>query len=1193
MKIHHRFADFLLIVLLFIILLLVTLATPLGTKAIVTLVNTMLPLISIEGESGTLLRDLHIDKLTIKNKTIHIEFIDLNIDWLSSIYKNSKLNIKQLRGKTLNIYLAEKEEESANKKTIIPNIPIPIDMIADRVALDALNIINADDNLLFQAKNMEVMGARIIDNLLTGETAKATLVINKNPMLVNLKKAELDFDQPHAIKGQGGIHYSHIHTGTFDGTVNVAGTLTDYELEGMLDWDEQILGHSELQVKGSGDYRGVIVEKLIIDNESALLDIKGTLSWVDAFKWNFSIKSDNVRTKKYRPDWPAEFTLDMSTKGSYHYKQQKWFVLIDTHKIAGNLSRYPLQASGKIIFKDSLLRVKQIDLKSGDNRLKVDGKITEPFVLKWDIKANKLKQLLPDAVGSINGKGILTGTTIKPSGQGTLLIKKLASKGIKIDFADIKLKAGTDDSLLSGKVLAKIKNVTYKDFSVVSADIDFKGSEKESLRLGQGIFRIKQLKSKQLSVKSVDLEFKGSEKKLLVLGKGTLRIKQLETEQLSLQSAKVAFNGHPQKLDLEGMIKNLIIAGKTIKTTKVSAKGALDKHQIVLNSTSKEGELYLQAEGSLENAIWKGLVKHLRLNNTAVGHWRLNKPVKLHIADKRFSSSEICLNNPKRGYLCSTIKWQKGNGFQAKGILERVPLAQLKPWLANSINFMGSINGQYNLQQKADGFYGQASFWLPNSFIRYKTTSGLEKIPYRNGKILVNFNGNTITSSADLLFDERGKLNTKATITLLSSFEQHKIVAKAHLSTTHLAWLNDYVPDINKLKGQISSTINVHGRLKQPVISGELMLKDGQIKVPDTGTYLSAIQLKIQSGKQNKAYIKGSLLAGKGKLNMTGWLNYSRLNAWIAQIKLKGHDLHLMNTHEVQAYASPNLDIKATPKSITILGHLHIPRAKITLDEIPETAVYESDDVVFTGIKNNNVSEKKNPLRIIPNVKISLGDNIHFDGFGLKAQLKGNFHVTDNLNTILSRGTLSIINGQYRAYGQILTIEHGVLVFNGPLGNPGLNIRATRNVEDLKVGLNLAGTLQEPKSSVFSDPTLPEDDALSYLLTGQKLADSGDDDTQLLLQAVRTLGINSGSNLLNRIGGSFGLDDVNVVTFEDYRRNRLQLGKRLGADLYIRYITGLFDTFHKIAIDYRISKKWSLQAESGEEQAIDFIYELR
>ncbi|HIQ07327.1 MAG TPA: hypothetical protein EYH35_02600, partial [Thiotrichaceae bacterium] len=357
-------------------------------------------------------------------------------------------------------------------------------------------------------------------------------------------------------------------------------------------------------------------------------------------------------------------------------------------------------------------------------------------------------------------------------------------------------------------------------------------------------------------------------------------------------------------------------------------------------------------------------------------------------------------------------------------------------------------------------------------------------------------------------------------------------------------------------------------------------------------THLRNINLLIQTNRPNHASIIGSLRTGGGELDINGSMVIKRLNDWTAKIALRGKNLQFINTQEVTAVVSPNILLKVSPHSASVTGTLHIPSAELQLEDLPETAIYESDDVIFVSDKKNTIVKDEKPLQIIPNIHITLGKRINFKGFGLQSRLKGKLHITQNNRIITTQGNLSIINGQYRAYGQSLVIEHGRLVFNGPIGNPGLNIRAIRSVDNYKVGINLAGTLQQPKSSVFSNPALSESDAISYLITGQSLSNNSGDQIQMLVQAIRSLGINSGGSLLNNLGHSIGLDDVNIITFNDYKKSKLQLGKRLGSRLYIRYITGLFDSFHKVALDYKINKSWSVQAEHSENQGIDFIYEI-
>ncbi len=49
------------------------------------------------------------------------------------------------------------------------------------------------------------------------------------------------------------------------------------------------------------------------------------------------------------------------------------------------------------------------------------------------------------------------------------------------------------------------------------------------------------------------------------------------------------------------------------------------------------------------------------------------------------------------------------------------------------------------------------------------------------------------------------------------------------------------------------------------------------------------------------------------------------------------------------------------------------------------------------------------------------------------------------------------------------------------LDDPGLDIEARRKIETVTVGLNVRGTLQGPRLSFFSDPTMPQTQIVTYL----------------------------------------------------------------------------------------------------------------
>ena len=97
-------------------------------------------------------------------------------------------------------------------------------------------------------------------------------------------------------------------------------------------------------------------------------------------------------------------------------------------------------------------------------------------------------------------------------------------------------------------------------------------------------------------------------------------------------------------------------------------------------------------------------------------------------------------------------------------------------------------------------------------------------------------------------------------------------------------------------------------------------------------------------------------------------------------------------------------------------------------------------------------------------------------------------------------GELRIKEGTYRAYGQDLVIERGIIGYSGGrIDNPGLTVKAYREasvdlgsgVTDVTVGVDVSGTAKKPELSVFSVPAMEQRDALSILLTGNTAGNFG------------------------------------------------------------------------------------------------------
>ena len=533
----------------------------------------------------------------------------------------------------------------------------------------------------------------------------------------------------------------------------------------------------------------------------------------------------------------------------------------------------------------------------------------------------------------------------------------------------------------------------------------------------------------------------------------------------------------------------------------------------------------------------------------------------------------------------------KAHTVNLQGELQSVPLALLKPYLPKDFDFPGKVSGTYVLRQRGGKLSGDVGLSLPNSYFIMQTASGdKQSFAYQNGILNAKVDGDRINVETSLEFKGRGDFRSRAQI-ILRKKGSPSINGSAEINIPNIYWAQSYVPYSRGLRGAVVGSVKFSGLLSKPSVTGQISMSNGYVRLPQVGTELSNISLQIQANRANQATISGTMNSGGGVLRANGSLTLNDLKNWSARMSLNGDNIKFVDTHEAVAFMTPNLQINASPKAVVITGTVDIPKADINLKDLPEFSIDESDDVIVIG--EAVPGEAIKAVRMQPNILVRLGNEVNFNGFGFSARLVGGIRVTNSRNTIVTNGSLNIVNGRYQAYGQDLRIANGRLVFNGVPKNVGVDVRAVRPVEDIgTVGIHLTGTIQKLKSTIFSDPPMQETDALSYLLTGQSLTSATGRETALLMQAVRGLGIDGSNGLVQRIGKSLGLDDLSIVTREDFRDSELQLGKRLGSKLYVRYLVGLFDSAHRLAVEYRVNKYLNFEVQAGvDEQSVDLIYE--
>jgi translocation and assembly module TamB len=267
-----------------------------------------------------------------------------------------------------------------------------------------------------------------------------------------------------------------------------------------------------------------------------------------------------------------------------------------------------------------------------------------------------------------------------------------------------------------------------------------------------------------------------------------------------------------------------------------------------------------------------------------------------------------------------------------------------------------------------------------------------------------------------------------------------------------------------------------------------------------------------------------------------------------------------------------------------------------------------SEDIVVIRASQPVVQEEKSREPIRLDVRFDLGDRVWFQGRGLDTRLSGNLRLLGEVGSSLrAQGTIRTVFGTYEGYGQKLTVERGVLIFNGPIDNPQLNVLALRKGLPVEAGVEILGTTTRPRVRLVSSPDVPEPEKLSWLVLGRGASDASPGDTGVLMAAARALlgNSNPGSDLSKRLGFDeirIGRADTGSVlgvlpqstvagrTGTSSASEVVSVGKRLNNRLHLEYEQGLADTEGALKVTWRISRQFQVLVRAGYLPGLDAVY---
>lgn len=687
-----------------------------------------------------------------------------------------------------------------------------------------------------------------------------------------------------------------------------------------------------------------------------------------------------------------------------------------------------------------------------------------------------------------------------------------------------------------------------------------------------------------------------------------------------------------------------------LRDVQASVNGRLSQARVSASGRAQQGtrrfELALQAEGGAEAGAetgtalrWQARVQQLQLSAQdpawGQGAWRLasqrvfslqGTPSQIDIG-----AGQASLQAPdtaSRGGAASpaTLNWQaarwQAGQVSSAGTISGIPLA----WAALAgLPVAASAAGPLVFDGEWDAVIGPAlSFTAQlarssgDLTLQAETTDGQPvrvAAGLRDARLLVRARGEAL--SAEWRWDSeragtaQGQLRTR-----LQPVREGEAARAGDITLGGWRWpadaalsgqLSAQLPRLGawsalappgwRLRGSLATQLSLGGTRSAPQLSGDLQANDlalrsvvdgiefdrGRLRARFDGDRLRISEFSLQGAGAN-----GGQLSAEGQAAWAGGAPQVSLTAKLQRLRVS------LRTDR-QLTVSGQLEGKLNAAATEISGALSVDQAQLLLPD--ESRPELGDDVVL----RNAAPAKPAPVardarRTQIAVQIDLGQDFRVVGKGIDTRLRGVLALLgDAVNAPRLYGTLTTAGGQYRAYGQRLQIEEGVLRFGGPIDNPALDILALRPNMSQRVGVQISGTALLPRVRLYAEPELPDAEKLAWLVLGRASSSGGAEAAVLQQAALALLGSKSGSSgMSGALAASLGLDELTLRapsgSGASASAGAITLGKRFSSNFYAAYERSLSGTLGTLYLFYDLSQRLTVRAQSGEQTAIDLIF---
>jgi len=422
------------------------------------------------------------------------------------------------------------------------------------------------------------------------------------------------------------------------------------------------------------------------------------------------------------------------------------------------------------------------------------------------------------------------------------------------------------------------------------------------------------------------------------------------------------------------------------------------------------------------------------------------------------------------------------------------------------------------------------------------------------------------------------------------------------LRVAHLGVWTTWLPPGWRLGGQLRTSASLGGTFGAPEYTGEIVGSGLEVRNLLEGVDVRDGELAVALRGADARVERFVLHGGEGELRLTGGASFGAAPS--TQLHVEARRFRVLGRVDRRIVVSGDADLGVQAQQLSLQGRVVVDEGLIDISRADAPSL-DADVSVRrrpgapgepASAARRDAPAAEGPLRqATVALVVSLGEKLRLRGRGLDATLAGELSLSAPNGRLAVDGTVRAENGTYAAYGQKLDIERGAIIFTGAVENPRLDILAVRPNLDVRVGVAVSGGVLTPRVRLYSEPEMSELDKLSWLVVGRASEGLGGADTAVLQRAAVALLAGEGGGSTDAVLKNIGLDELSVRQTEDgtVRDTVVTVGKQLSQRWYVGYERSVNATTGTWQLIYRVARRFTLRAQTGEDNALDVIWTWR